>query len=123
MGSAPFTRIARRFRQKAKTVFPRVRVTRQRWGEPSAEQMADLIALTKKPQRPYCKRFAGIRRQIARNNGLHPIRDRAVIEALMPRVLMQAKQVKRQVPRVKYRNIEIANTGVRGVWTSAGPTM
>ena len=46
--------------------------------------MADLIALTTKPHRPNRDRYAGIRRQIARNNGLHPIRDRAAIEALIP---------------------------------------
>src|SRR6266480_7704200 len=57
--------------------------------------------------RPYRKRYAGIVRQIARANGLHPIRDRAAIEALMPRVLDQAKQLRQQAPRAKYRNMEI----------------
>jgi len=57
---------------------------RERWGEPTAEQIADLTALTTKPCRPYRDRYAGIRRQIARNNGLHPIRDRAAIDTLMP---------------------------------------
>ena len=90
--------------------------------------MADLIKLTTKPHRPYRKRYAGILRQIARNNGLHPIRDRALIQALMPGVMVQAKQIKRQQPRVKYRNVEIIEateerTVVRGVWTTAGPTM
>ena len=52
-----------------------------------------MSALTTKPYRPYRERYAGIRRQIARANGLHPIRDRAAIEALMPRVMAQAKQI------------------------------
>jgi hypothetical protein len=73
--------------------------------------------------RPYRKRYAGILRQIARANGLHPIRDRAAIEAMMPRVLALAKQVKRQCPRAKYRHMEITNTGIRGQWQSAGPMM
>src|SRR5207248_3094225 len=56
--------------------------------------------------RPYRKRYAGILRQIARANGLHPIRDRAAIEALMPRTLALAKKLHRQRPKYKYRNIE-----------------
>ena len=62
-------------------------------------------------------------RQIARANGLHPIRDRAAIEALMPRVLAQAKQAKRQCPRVKYRNMAITSTGLMARWQTAGPMM
>lgn len=73
--------------------------------------------------RPYRNRYAGILRQIARANGLHPIRDRAQIEALMPQVLALAKEVKRQCPRAKYRNMEITTNGVRGQWQSAGPMM
>ena len=61
---------------QAAEIAARVAEFRRRWGEPTAEQMADLIALTTKPYRPYRKRYAGILRQIARNNGLHPIRDR-----------------------------------------------
>src|SRR5687767_5130043 len=38
--------------------------------------------------RPYRKRYAGILRQIARASGLHPIKDRAAIEALMPSRLL-----------------------------------
>jgi hypothetical protein len=34
--------------------------------------------------RPHRKRYLGLLRQIARANGLHPIKDRAVIEAMMP---------------------------------------
>lgn len=73
--------------------------------------------------RPYRKRYAGILRQIARANGLHPIRDRAVIEAIMPRVLALAKQAKRQAPKAKYRNMEITANGIRAQWQSAGPMM
>ena len=72
---------------------------------------------TKRPDwthRPYRRRYAGILRQTAHNDELHPIRDRALIEALMPPVLNQAKEVKRQAPRAKYRNIEITNTGLGG---------
>ena len=49
---------------------------------------------------------AKIRRQIVRNNGLHP-----------------AKQLHRQRPEYKYRNMEITENGVTGHWTTAGPTM
>jgi hypothetical protein len=73
--------------------------------------------------RPYGKRYAGLLRQIARANGLHPIKDRDVIAAMMPRVLAMAKQVKAQCRKMKYRNIEITETGVRGNWQSAGPMM
>jgi hypothetical protein len=73
--------------------------------------------------RPYRFRYAGILRQIAPNNGLHPIRDRALIAALMPRVLWQAKQAKRQCPRGKYRNMEITERGVAACWQTAGPLM
>jgi hypothetical protein len=93
------------------------------WPRFTSQQMSDLIALTTKPSRPYRTRYAGIFRQIARNNGLHPIRDRALIQSLMLRVITQAKAVKRQCPRVKYRNIEITDSGVTGYWTTAGPTM
>jgi hypothetical protein len=82
-----------------------------------------LIALTAKPTRPYRQRYAGIRRQIARANGLHPIRDRLLIDTLMPRVLMQAKEVKRRAPGAKYRNMVITENGVRGEWQSAGAAM
>ena len=92
--------------------------------------MADLIALTTKPCRRYSNRYAGILRQIARNNGLHPIRDRDLIQDLLPRLMGLAKQLKRQCPKWqdKYRNMEIIDNGngnytVRGIWTTAGPTM
>jgi hypothetical protein len=72
--------------------------------------------------RRYRTRYAGILRQIARANGLHPIRNRAVIEAIMPRVLAVAKQAKRQCPRAK-RNVEITENGITLQWQSAGPKM
>jgi hypothetical protein len=113
---------------QAAEVAKRVAKFRERWGEPTPEQMQDLVKLTTKPYRPYRGRYAGILRQIARNNALHPIRDRALIQWLMPRVLAQAKQIKREAPRAKYRNTEIVEateqrTVVRGMWTTAGPTM
>src|SRR4051812_24410309 len=104
-------------------IAERVAKFRKSDGEPTAEQMADLTALTTKPYRPYRKRYAGLLRQIARANGLHPIRDRKAIEAVVPRALMLAKQLHRQQPRYKYRNMEITEKGVTGYWTTAGPTM
>ncbi|MHB1157671.1 MAG: hypothetical protein ACYC26_12660 [Phycisphaerales bacterium] len=74
-------------------------------------------------RRAYRKRYAGLRRQIARANDLHPIRDRAAIEDLMPRTLVLAKELHRQRPQYKYRNIEITDRGITGYWTTAGPTM
>jgi hypothetical protein len=71
--------------------------------------------------RPYWKRYAGIIRQIARANGMHPIKDRAMIDALMPRVLDMAKQVKRQRPRMRYRNVEITDNGLKVYLPVSGP--
>lgn len=62
-------------------------------------------------------------RQIARNNGLHSIRDRAAIEAMMPQALALAKQLHQQHPKYKYCNMKITENEVRGHWTTAGPTM
>jgi hypothetical protein len=89
-----------------------------RWPDPPTERW--------KPKhpwsyRPYRERYAGLRRQIARSNGLHPIRDRAKIDLMMTRVLQLAKQLKRACPKVKYRNIEITNKGITGYWRSVGP--
>jgi hypothetical protein len=113
---------------QAAEIAARVAKFKQHYGEPSPEQMADLIALTTRPTRPYRDRYAGIRRQICRNNNLNPIRDRELIDRIMLTVVMQAKQIKRQTPRSKYRNIQILEasgyrTVVQGVWTSAGPQM
>jgi hypothetical protein len=90
-----------------------------RWPDPPVEcyQRRDWT------HRPYRKRYAGLLRQLARANGLHPIRDRAAIEALMPRVLVLAKLAKRQCPGAKYRNMVITDTGVRAEWQTAGPLM
>lgn len=77
----------------------------------------------KPSHRPYRDRYAGLRRQIARANGLHPIRDREAIAALLPRAILLAKQLKQKCSRVKYRNIKITENGVRGEWQTAGPRM
>jgi len=108
---------------QAAEIAARVAEFRRRWGEPTPEQMANLIALTTKPCRRYRSRYAGLLRQLPRANNLHPIRDRVAIQALVPRALMLAKQLKRQCPRAKYRNMEITETGVRGQWQTAGPMM
>ncbi len=42
---------------------------------------------------------------------------------MMPRVLALAKQLHRQRPQYKYRNMEVTETGITGYWTTAGPTM
>jgi len=82
--------------------------------------------------RPYRRRYAGIRRRIARASGLHPIKDRARIEALMPYVIAKAKELKRQTPRAKYRNMKITfaeladgklTFTLRAEWQTAGPMM
>ena len=104
---------------KAAEIADRVAKWRARYGEPSPEVMADLTH----NGRPYRKRNTGIRRQIARNNGLHPIRDRATIDALMPRTLAMAKRLHAQHPKYKYRNIAITDNGITGNWTTSGPTM
>jgi hypothetical protein len=96
-----------------------------RWPDPPVEKWQPK---REAKSRPYRERYAGILRQIARNNGLHPIRDRLLIQALMPPVVELAKQLKRQRPRAKYRNIKIIEAGptgigIKGVWTSFGPTM
>jgi hypothetical protein len=114
---------------QAAEIAERVAKCRERWGEPSPEGMADLIALTTKPHRPYRKRYAGILRQICRNNGLNPIRDRKLIEKLMPELLAMAKQMHRQCPwKWKYRNMKVTEyDGQRltltGEWHDAGPKM
>jgi hypothetical protein len=108
---------------QAAEIAARVAEFRRMAGEPTPEVMADLIALTTKPCRRYRKRYAGLLRQIARANGLHPIRDRKAIEAIVPRALSLARQLHRQHPKYKYRNMEITERGVTGYWTTAGPTM
>jgi hypothetical protein len=77
----------------------------------------------KKAGRPYCRRYAGLRRRIARANGLHPIRDRAEIDRLLPPAITQAKELKRRYPAMKYRNIEITADGVTATVQTIGPDM
>jgi hypothetical protein len=96
-----------------------------RWPDPPLTQWQ-----AKPGGRPYRQRYAGLFRQIARANGLHPIRDKRLIEELLPQVVAAAKQLKRRYPKwkYKYRNMEIIDHGdgsyaVRGNWTTAGPTM
>src|SRR5687768_11792407 len=45
---------------QAAEIAERVAKSRERWGEPTPEGMADLISMTTKPHRPYRKRYAGI---------------------------------------------------------------
>jgi hypothetical protein len=117
---------------QAAEIAARTAKFKKMWGEPTPEQMEDLTKLTTKPYRPYRDRYAGLRRQIARNNGLHPIRDRDLIDRFMGQVLSMAKQAKRQAPRAKYRNMKIilreispTETGmsVQAQWQTAGPLM
>ena len=89
-----------------------------RWPDPPLEQWQ-----AKPGGRPYRKRYVGILRQIARANGLHPIRDRKAIDSLMPQVLALARQMKQQCSKLKYRNMEITDEGIRGNYQSAGPMM
>jgi hypothetical protein len=56
-------------------------------------------------------------------NGLHPIRDRAALEALVPAAIRLAKELKPRLPRYKYRNTVITETGTRAEFQSAGPRM
>lgn len=70
-----------------------------------------------------------ILRQIRRNNGLHPIRDRALIDKLMLNVKFSAKQIHHQCPwKWKYRNMEITrfdgvNFTLTGIYRTAGYKM
>jgi hypothetical protein len=71
--------------------------------------------------RPHRDRYTGLRRQIARANGLHPIKDRKKIDALVPEARRLAKQAKERLPRMRYREVEITETGVRVHLPSTGP--
>ncbi len=68
----------------------------------------------KKTSRPYAGRYVGLRRQIMRANGFHPIRHRAVLKVLMPFIIALAKEHKRRYPDQRYREIEATETGIRG---------
>jgi hypothetical protein len=89
-----------------------------RWPEPPAQKWQ------RKPGgRPYRYRYAGILRQIARASGLHPIRDRAKIQALVPFFTLAAKQMKEKNKKLKYRNIEVRGNTVIASWQTSGPKM
>jgi hypothetical protein len=81
----------------------------------------DLVALTTKPHRPYNRRYAGLRRQLIRASGLHPINDRKLIDVLMPRLIESAKQLKRANRRLKYRNMRLSDVKVTGNTISFQP--
>jgi hypothetical protein len=66
-----------------------------RWPDPPLERYQRPAR-----SRAYHRRYQGLRRRVARANGLHPIRDRKRIEELMPRVLAQARMLKRQCPKL-----------------------
>jgi hypothetical protein len=42
---------------------------------------------------------------------------------MMPGKVVLAKEVKRQAPRVKYRNMEITDSGITAHFQTAGPMM
>jgi hypothetical protein len=88
-----------------------------RWPDPPLQKYV------RKPRKRHRERYVGLLRQIARNNGLHPIRDRATIEAIMPKVLLKAKQLHAASTKVKYRNIVIKPDGITAEWQTAGPRM
>jgi hypothetical protein len=75
----------------------------------------------KEHRRPYRKRYAGLRRQIARANKLHPIKDRELIQELVPHALEMAKLVKERNKRVRYREVEITDRGVCVYLPQIGP--
>ena len=61
-------------------------------------------------------------------SGLHPIRDRALIDKFMPIVMQLAKELKQQKPRLKYRNMQVTridgtNVTLTGNFQTAGPMM
>jgi hypothetical protein len=71
--------------------------------------------------RPHRERYTGLRRQIARANGLHPIKDREKITDLVSEARRLAKQAKTKMPRMRYREVEITENGVRVHLPSSGP--
>ncbi|MCC7350042.1 MAG: hypothetical protein IT446_05680 [Phycisphaerales bacterium] len=90
-----------------------------RWPDPPTE-----IYQRKKSARPYRQRYAGLVKQICRNNGLHPIKDKAAIQSIMPTIVLLARELKRREPRAKYRNMELTSNGsLKAVWQTAGPCM
>lgn len=67
----------------------------------------------KEKRRRYRNRYTGLRRQIARANGLHPIKDREAIERLIPKAIQHAKRVHAKHPKAPYRTTTLTETGVR----------
>jgi hypothetical protein len=65
-----------------------------------------------KPRR-YRNRYAGLRRQIARANGLHPIKDRAAIDSLIPKAIQLAKRAHSQHPKALYRTAVLTKSGIK----------
>lgn len=89
---------------------------------PNPPIACQLPALRDKPRR-YGQRHIGLRRTLARALGLHPIRDRQVIDEMLPMVLEVAKRMKQQHPRFKYRNLRLDPQGLVGLIQSVGPHM
>jgi hypothetical protein len=71
--------------------------------------------------RRHATRHLGLRRQIARANGLHPIRDRKFIDDLIPLILKDAKLRKMSDKRFRYRNIQITPIGLYYHASGCGP--
>lgn len=80
-----------------------------RWPDPPIE-----CYVRKKKSRPYSTRYQGIRRQIMRANGFHPIRHRAALDEIMSFIIALAKEHKLRYPDQRYREIEVTETGIRG---------
>ena len=87
-----------------------------RWPDPPLA-----CCLPKQKSRPYRKRYCGLRKQLAQANNLHPIRDRELIDLLVPRALTLAKQGKQACPRMRYREVEIIPNGISIHLPGSGP--
>jgi len=74
------------------------------WSVPLARAAFGTVGKPKSGASRYRKRYIELARQLARASGLHPIRDRAVIQALMLQVLAQARRLKQQCPMIKRRH-------------------
>lgn len=99
--------------REAAEVEKRVQDFLSNFGTPNTLTIDQLRALMAKQSRSYRKRYAGLRRQIARANGLHPIKDRDKIELLLPWAISIAKRLHAKHPRSRYRTAEITEHGVR----------
>ena len=81
-----------------------------RWPDPPVQP-----APAKPKCRPYRQRYIGIRKQLAKNLGLHPIHDREQIKREVEAMYQLSKQVKRRSPRqVVLRNCEVELIQVAG---------